>query len=57
MSDLFIKEDRGFRYGKIVLSAYARGTCVAQRVVSIRDLPEEKEKLQDWLVINFTRKD
>lgn len=57
MSDLFIKEDRGFRYGTMVLSAYARGACVAQRAVSIRDLPEEKAKLEDWLVINFTRKD
>lgn len=51
--DKYIKEERGPRYGTMTLSAYARGACVAQRVVSIRDLPEEKSKLLDWLSINF----
>ena len=54
--DKYVKDEAGSRYGTRLLSAYVRGTCVAQMVVSIRNLPEEKAKLTDWLSINFNKK-
>lgn len=53
--DKYIKDEAGPRYGTRLLSAFVRGACVAQRVVRIRDLPEEKTKLTDWLSINFNK--